>query len=431
MRKTILLAAALSAGACSREPVIHAVETPSAVDAAKVAVAPDPIAKPPVPPPATTDVAQVVAGNGAFAFDLYRQVAKQPGNVFFSPASISTALAMTYGGARGDTAKQMEKTLRFPFVDAKLHEGYGQLLADWQAADAKGPEFRVANRLYGQRSYAFDPAFLDLESKRYGAPLELVDFGKSEDARQTINHWVSVQTHDKIPDLLAPGVLDLDTRLVLTNAVYFKGAWLEPFDKSQTTNAPFTIGTTTKSVPTMHQTLQARYFETNDAQMIELPYGSGDPDRVFSMTIVLPKAGIDLAQIEAQLDRLDTWSSSMSYARVELSLPRFSTTSRFELGDALAKMGMPQAFDPQTADFSGMSKSERLWIAHVVHQAFIATDEAGTEAAAATAVVMDGESAVAPQPAHVLNVDHPFSVSIRDRKTGSVLFMGRIVDPVS
>jgi serpin B len=446
MRRTILLAATLVAGACSRDKIIdsqppvttngvepHAVgsNTVSSNTVGSNDVVPDPITKPPFPKPATTDVAKVVGGNGAFALDLYRQLTKAPGNVFFSPSSISTALAMTYGGARSDTAKQMEKTLHFPFTDARLHDAYGQLLADLQATDAKGPDFRVANRLFGQKSYAFDKAFLDLESKRYGAPLQLVDFGESEATRLTINKWVSVQTHDKIPDLLAPGVLDGDTRLVLTNAVYFKGAWRDQFDKSMTKDAPFSAFGTTKNVPTMHQTLDASYHETKDAQLLDLPYQSGDPDRVFTMTIVLPKPGVDLAQVEAQYDQLDTWVGSMKHARVDLSLPRFKTTSKFELGDVLSKMGMPLAFDQLKADFSGMTATERLWIAHVVHQAFIATDENGTEAAAATAVVMDGESAAPALPEKVFNADHPFSVMIRDRKTGTLLFMGRIVDPVS
>ncbi|MEO7091693.1 MAG: serpin family protein, partial [Polyangiales bacterium] len=315
MRKTILLAATLVAGACHRDTIIDS--DPLPIDTAKDAsaptsdapvkttaiepstVAPDPITKPPFPPASGTDVAKVVSGNGGFALDLYRQLAKEPGNLFFSPSSISTALAMTYAGARGDTAKQMQKTLRFPFTDAKLHEAYGQLLADLQAADPKGPDFRVANRLFGQQSYAFDKAFLELEAQRYGAPLQLVDFAKSEDTRLTINKWVSVQTHDKIPDLVAKGVLSNDTRLVLTNAVYFKGAWVDQFDKSRTTDAPFSAFGATKNVPTMHQALDARYLETKDAQLVELPYASGDPDRVFTMTNVLPRPGVDLAQLEA------------------------------------------------------------------------------------------------------------------------------------
>jgi serpin B len=448
---TVLLAAALVAGGCTRDKIIDtdpsspagvakdatvagptATGTLSNDDPSSLnALTPDPITKPPFPAAPVSDVAKVVAGNGAFAVDLYRQLAKDPGNLFFSPSSISTALAMTYAGARADTAKQMEKTLRFPFTDAKLHTAYGQLLADLQATDAKGPDFRVANRLFGQQSYAFDKAFLDLETTRYGAPLQLVDFGQTEASRLTINKWVSVQTHDKIPELLAKGVLDDSTRLVLTNAVYFKGAWRDQFDESLTKDAPFSAFGTTKNVPTMHQTLDASYFETKDAQIVDLPYQSSDPSRVFTMTIVLPKPGVDLAQLEAQYDQLDTWTAAMKLAQIDLSLPKFKTTSKFELGDTLTKMGMPNAFDSTTADFSGMTKTERLWIAHVVHQAFIATDENGTEAAAATAVVMDGESAAPQLPTHVFNADHPFSVMIRDRKTGTLLFMGRIVDPVS
>jgi serpin B len=374
------------------------------------------------------DVAKVAEGCNRFAFDLYAHLLRQEGNLFFSPYSISTALAMTSAGARGETADQMAKTLCLPVSGEAVHAAYAALQNDLNAAGAGGAfELVVANRLWGQKGYAFLPDFLKLLDTSYGAGLEPVDFARAtEAARQTINAWVEKQTRDKIKDLLKPGVLDAMTRLVLTNAIYFKGKWAEEFDKKATRDGDFYVTPEKKvAAPLMHQTKHFGYFDGGEFQILELPYQG---DRL-SMVVLLPKAKDGLAGLEASLsaEKLAEWVGKLHRREVRVALPRFKTTAEFSLGDTLVAMGMADAFDPAKADFSGMSGKKDLFISAVVHKAFVDVNEEGTEAAAATAVVARMTAVAEPPPE--FRADHPFLFLIRDTKTGAILFLGRILDP--
>ncbi|HET6441808.1 MAG TPA: serpin family protein [Phycisphaerae bacterium] len=373
------------------------------------------------------DVAKVAEGCNRFAFDLYARLKGAEGNLFLSPYSISTALTMTYAGARGRTAEQMAKVLCLPATGEAVHGAYGALQNDLNAAGEGGAfELAVANRLWGQKGYGFLPDFLALIKANYGAGLEQVDFaGATEAARQTINTWVEKKTRDKIKELLKPGILGRETTLVLTNAIYFKGKWAEEFDKKLTRDEDFFVTPEkTVAVPLMHQTADFGYFEGDGLQALELPYRG---DRL-AMVVLLPKAKDGLAALEASLsaDKVAEWVGKLHRREVQVALPRFKTTAEFSLKDTLVAMGMAAAFGGD-ADFSGMTGAKDLFISAVVHKAFVDVNEEGTEAAAATAVVM-GRAAM-PEPAPVFCADHPFLFLIRDTKTGAILFFGRILDP--
>jgi len=379
------------------------------------------------------DVAATVEGNNAFAFDLYAKLRGQEGNLVFSPYSISTALAMTYAGARGKTAGQMEKVLHFTLGQGKLHPAMADLVDDLNTRGGDGKEgsayeLVVANRLWGQKGYRFLDPFLALNRTYYGAGLEQVDFARATDAaRKTINAWVEDKTRDKIKELLKPPHLTPLTRLVLTNAIYFKGNWMSQFKKERTKDAPFSVSPASKvAVPTMRQTEKFGYAEAEGLQVLELPY-VGDE---LSMVILLPRKTDDLAEIEATLGagRLKAWLSRLGKRKVQMFLPRFKIEFGLDLKRALKSMGMPLAFDEHKADFSGMDGRIWLYIGAVIHQAYVDVNEEGTEAAAATAVVMEGRGM--PRPPPVFRADHPFLFLIRDGKTGSILFIGRVTDPV-
>jgi serpin B len=371
------------------------------------------------------DTAAVVKGNNTFALDLYRDLAAQDGNLFFSPYSISTALAMTYGGARGETAEQMAKALHFTLPPPRLHAAFAGLQRGLTVAGEQGKyRLRVANRLWGQKDYGFLPDFLKLSAERYGAGLKEVDFAAApEQARRAINAWVEEQTQNKIKELLRPGVLTVDTRLVLTNAVYFKAAWMRPFSPKQTRKGDFHVSADKKvTVPLMHDSPRTNYADAGTVELLELPYEGHD----LSMIVLLPKAALPPLEKQLTEANLSAWLRKLDGYRVEVTLPRFKVTAEFMLRDALSRLGMPLAFDMHKADFSGMTSRERLPISHVVHKAFIDVNEAGTEAAASTAVVMDPRSL--PPPA-TFRADRPFLYLIRDNRTGSILFLGRVVNP--
>jgi serpin B len=374
------------------------------------------------------DVTEVAEGCNRFAFDLYAHLLRQKGNLFFSPYSISTALAMTSAGARGRTADQMAKVLCLPATDEAVHAAYGALQNDFNATGAKGAfDLVVANRLWGQKGYAFLPDFLAQVEKNYGAGLEQVDFARAtEAARQTINAWVEKQTRDKIKELLKPDVLDAMTRLVLTNAIYFKGKWASEFDKKLTRDEDFFVTPEKKvAASLMHRTAKFGYFDGGEMQALELVYQG---DRL-AMVVLLPKAKDGLADLEASLsaDKLADLLAKLRLQEVQVALPRFKTTAEFSLKDTLVAMGMADAFNPNAADFSGMTGTKDLSISAVVHKAFVDTNEEGTEAAAATGVVMKRERM--PPPAPVFRADHPFLFFIQDTETGAILFFGRILDP--
>ena len=352
-------------------------------------------AQPPLP--AAADRAAVAEGGNAFAVQLYGQLREQSGNLFFSPGSISTALAMAYAGARGDTASSMAKTLHFTLPPDRLDPAMGALLRDLNAVH-DGYQLSVANALWAQRGYAFLNSFLNIMNNDYGAGLNQVDFkGSTEAARLTINQWVEQKTANKIKDLLPSGALKPTTRLVLTNAIYFKGDWQTQFDKAQTKDEDFHLSPAqTKKVPLMHREGGFNYFNGGTFQVLEIPYKSNE----LSMVIFLPKDPGGLAALEQSLTSSNTqqWLGQLSpVPKVIVTIPKFKTTQQFELAGTLAAMGMPQAFTA-SADFSGMTGKKDLAISAVIHKAYIDVNEEGTEAAAATGGDHDDHGGSRAQP---------------------------------
>ncbi len=384
------------------------------------------------------DMKRVAEDNTDFAFDMYGKLKSGKGNVFFSPFSISTALAMTYGGARGNTETEMGKVMRYTLDQEKLHAAMGALIDDlngrtvkegWgeNRKDVRPFELVVANALWGQWDYKFKKEFIELNNKHYEAGLTNVDFKTDpEKARVTINKWVEEQTNDKIKDLIQKGQIKPAIRLVLTNAIYFKSKWETPFDKRWTKDAPFHLTKRKKiDVPTMHKTKYFKYVKEKDFQLVELPYKG----KQLSMLIFVPEKINGVGRVEKVLSRknLDKWLGKMKRTFVSVKLPRFKATFSKKLNDAFKSMGMKDAFSFPIADFSGMDGTRMLYIEFVVHKAFVDVNEEGTEAAAATAVGMAAGS-IPPKPI-TLKIDRPFVFLIRDNMTGSILFMGRITDP--
>ncbi|MCB9651213.1 MAG: serpin family protein [Deltaproteobacteria bacterium] len=382
---------------------------------------------PSVPP---ADAADLVAGNTAFAVDMFHQLRAADENLFFSPHSISIALAMTYAGARTETELQMADALDFRLPQARLHPAFDQLdLAlgsRGQGASGKdGQPFRlrIANALFGQEGYAFLPDYLDTLALNYGAGLSLFDFTtEAESARQAINGWVEDATEGRIPELLAEGVITPQTVLVLTNAVYFNASWANPFEPSATQAGTFHAPAGDISAQMMRGTEEMLYGAGAGYQAVGIPYDGDELD----MVVVLPdQGGFDDFAVDLDGAGLQAIFAGLQGASVNLTLPRFELRSKAELVPAFKALGMVDAFGD--ADFSGMDGTRSLFIQEIVHEAFVAVDEAGTEAAAATAVVVGRTSAPAEQATVV--VDRPFLVFIRDRATGAVVFAGQIVNP--
>ncbi len=378
--------------------------------------------------PSGPEVAAVVDGNNQFAFDLYAGLAGQEqGNLFFSPYSVSTALAMTYAGARGNTEAQMASALHFSLPQDDLHAAFGDVIGDLNGRQGEGYQLNTANRLWGQQGYGFLPEYLDVTRLNYGAELAQVDFiGATEPTRQTINHWVEEQTQQKIKNLIPSGALTPLTRLVLTNAIYFKSDWKYQFDPQLTEDAPFwTTPDEQVNVSMMHQVNdELKHAALPTFQILELPYTNED----LSMIVLLPNERDGLAELEASLtaETLSQSADQMVSKTVALSIPKFGMTQKFGLSSVLSSLGMSDAFSPTAADFSGMNGEGNLHISSVVHKAFINLDEEGTEAAAATGVVI-GTTSVGP-PIPQFDADHPFVFFIRDNRTESILFMGRVAD---
>jgi len=384
------------------------------------------------PDVSTSEQALLVEGNSAFAFELYKALKGEEGNLFYSPYSISVALAMTYAGARNETAEQMADTLQFILEQERLHPAFNwldvELASRGEGAEGQdGEEFRlnIVNAIWGQKDYSFLSAFLDVLAENYGAGLRILDFiTETEASRLAINQWVSDQTEGRIEDLIPQGAIDALTRLVLTNAIYFNAAWEYPFDEDMTADGPFYLldgGQVT--VPMMKQTESFGYTEGEGYQAVELLYDGGE----LSMVVLLPEAG----QFEAfeeglQAQQVCNIISGLQPTEVALTMPQFEFDSEFSLKDTLAGMGMPIAFS-SGADFSGMTGNPELFISDVVHKAFVAVDEAGTEAAAATAVIMT--LTAVPEPPVEVTIDRPFIFLIRDIDTGAILFVGRVMNP--
>jgi len=389
-----------------------------------------------------SDLTALVEGNDAFALDIY-QTLKNDGNIFFSPYSISIALAMTYAGARGSTEQQMADTLHFTLPQERLHPAFNSLDMELsqrgqgaKGKDDKGFRLNIVNAIWGQKGFTFLQDFLDTLAENYGAGIRLLDFRSApEPSRITINDWVSEQTEGRIKDLIPRGAINPLTRLVLTNAVYFNAAWQYPFHKEATADDTFhLLNGSQVTVPMMHQTEHFGYAEGSDYQAVELPYDGNE----LSMLILLPQSGQFTAFEESlNASKVSGITQNLDFKKVSLTMPKFEFTSDFGLARSLGDMGMPVAFTPPMADacsptyanFSGMDGKCDLYITDVIHKAFVSVDEAGTEAAAATAVIMGVTSIPMPEPLITMTIDRPFVFLIRDIQTGTILFIGRVMNP--
>lgn len=374
-------------------------------------------------------VPALTADNTAFAFDMYNRVsADNPGkNVFFSPVSVSMALGMTYAGARGETEKQMAAAMRFSLPQDELHAAFAALSDQLKAAEGKGYQLNIANALWGQKDYPFAADFLSMINKHYGGGFNAVDFaGDTEGSRQAVNRWVEGKTNDKIKDLLKQDDVTPLTRLVLTNAIYFKGDWAAKFKEEDTRTASFHIRPDqTADISMMRQTGRFWYAAVDGGQILEMPYAGNE----LSMVVILPREGAEEFGARLTPELLGNWLGSLTEQEVAVSLPKFKFETRYGLVGMLSAMGMPDAFDLPPADFSGMTGGKHLYITKVIHQAVIEVNEEGSEAAAVTGVVM-GVKSVAPRMVE-FTADRPFIFLIRHKATGTILFMGRVANPAA
>ena len=351
-------------------------------------------------------------------------------NIFFSPFSISTALAMTYAGANGGTAAEMAKAMHFGANEPDFHYAYGSYLNALED-NAKGNiQLRIANRLWGEKSYKLKPDFVTLNKRAYDSPLQPMDFiGKPEKSRTTINNWVADKTEDRIKNLLSEGTISSDTRLVLTNAIYFKGDWLYQFKKKKTKTKKFYLTNGNKvNAPFMHFKGAFDFYRGTNYKMIKLPYKGGKQ----SMVVVLPHEDVSIAEVEKQINNSSFEQLNYNYKpEVELALPKFKITQPLSLNRYLQDLGINIAFTEQ-ADFSNMTDGQSLMISDVIHKAFIEINEEGTEAAAATAVVMVITSTISQEiKPEEFKADRPFLFYIIDNQTQAILFMGRIMEPIT
>jgi len=395
------------------EPPVDPAEPGSSDDAAQPAQVSD------------ADLEALVRGNNAFAFDLYRAAASGEDDLVLSPASVSVAMAMTWAGARGRTAEQMAEALHFELPQERLHPAMARLRSDL-LDEVAGVELAVANRLWGQQGAAFLDPFLAVTRDSYGAQTVEADFaGDPEGVRADINRWVDEQTRHRIPDLLQPGTIEPLTRLVLANAIAFEGQWKFKFPAERTQPAPFTRTDGSQvQAPLMQVKLPTALYQGEGFQVLALPYQGDEVE----MVVVLPEQHDGLAALEARVDgdTLQTWLGEATTGDVVVWLPRFEIAAGLSLVDAMQSLGMKEAFG-MGADLSGMNGRQDLYISAAVHRAFVDVDEEGTEAAAATAVVVGRKSARPRLPQ--VRADHPFLFLVRHRATGSILFAGRLMDP--
>ncbi len=379
-----------------------------------------------------TNLEKLVQANTAFALDLYGKLRSQKGNLAFSPYSISTALAMTYAAARGNTAEEMAKTLRFPLSQDDLHPAFGQLQNSLNEVQQAGNvRLHNANSLWPQSGEPLLTDYLTLAKQHYGVSITPVDYRTAEAreaTRKTINRWIENKTEDRIRDLLQPDSLAELTRLILVNAIYFKGRWEKEFDPTLTQSSPFFLTTRQcVDVPMMSQEKGFRYAESESLQILELPYRGGE----LSMLVLLSKRIEGLDQLEASLstEQLAQWRTSLQKDRVKIFIPKFTINFSVILKDTLRAMGMNDAFMYPGANFAGFDGDpDGFYIGEVIHKAFIEVNEEGTEAAAATAVGFLGGGPSLPL---VFRADHPFLFLIQENRTGSILFIGRVTNPTS
>ena len=378
------------------------------------------------PPAAATEKNATVAVNH-LAADLYRLLAKTDGNVCFSPYSISTAFAMTFAGAAGETAEEMSRALYFT---DDIHRSNATLARKIAGGPDGSGELHIANSLWPRREYVFRPPFKKILEDSYATEVHPQDFVKNpERARSVINDWVAEKTREKITDLLAPGTVREDTALVLVNAIYFKASWLNAFLEADTSPEVFQSPQKAYETPTMKKTETLSYYEGNNFHSVKMLYRHG----MFSMTVLLPYEGRSLADLEGALsyDLFNMMERTAQKRSVEVWLPKFRVESTFRLNDAMRALGVECAFVPGEADFSGMNGERDLYISEAVHKAFIEVEEKGTEAAAATAIGMRATAAPIFEPEEPLpfHVDRPFVYLIRDEISGAILFMGKVVTP--
>ncbi|MCI0559337.1 MAG: DM13 domain-containing protein, partial [Nitrososphaera sp.] len=374
------------------------------------------------------DPISLAEANRKFALDFYKQITLSPenkdSNIFFSPWSISTAFALAYEGARQQTAEEIQSVFGFPEDNGIRRASFSAVQQDLN--DNKGNyTLSTANAFWVKRGYQLSEDYVDAARNYYGSEVNNVDF-PTEESRNQINKWVESMTNEKIKDLIPPGVLNDLTRLVITNAIYFKGTWVTQFDETDTTEEDFKVSDDRTVIVPMMKLDEAyfKYADTGELQALELPY-HGDK---FSMLILLPKNGIDLGLVEESLspEMLSVLKDALLNQSVTVNIPKFKLETEYTLNGVLAGMGMPSAFDGTVADFSGITDAERLYIQAALHKAFVDVNEEGTEAAAATGIVI-GTTSVRETP--LFRADHPFIFVIQDSETDNILFMGRVIDP--
>lgn len=416
---TVFAALALLLAACAPVPSASVARSSLARDTA-----------PNVP---QADLSALVEGNNTFAVYLYQALRSGDGNLIFSPYSISVALAMPYAGARGQTQAQMAEALHYTLSQERLHPAFNEL--DLELAKEAQPasqdehplQLKIANAVWAEQTFSFLQDYLDTIARNYGAGIQLADFlNQSENVRRQINNWVSGQTNNKVKDLIPAGILDRTTKMVLVNAIYFKADWAETFDPIDTHQAAFTLLDGSQvQVKQMSNSLSGVLYSSGDGwQAVELPYAGNTA----AMDLIVPDGG-RFKDFEGALSaqQLNQILGGLQPDSLEVSMPKFNFNSSFDLGERLVALGMQDALDPQRADFSGMTGKPDLYITKVLHQAYVAVDEQGTEAAAATSVIMGPTAALLPPK--TLNIDRPFIFIIRDLGSGQILFVGRVLDP--
>jgi serpin B len=372
-------------------------------------------------------ISALVAGNNEFALDLQRELFDPDQNLIYSPWSISEALAMTYAGARNETEQEMAEVMHFTLPQGLLHPSFHAVeQALMERGDETDPgdfQLKMANAIWAEQSCPILDSYLGAITPYYRAAVQSVNFQQREETRRLINRWGSDQTERRIAELIPPGVINGETGLVLTNAVYFRAAWKIPFRQHGRHQGQFQLLDGSKvTLPMMSQVAQLSYGEQNGLKIVELPYHG---DR-FSMVIMLPQSG-RFETLLMQLDntRLSALLDDLKPTAVGLEMPPFNSSSDYLLRETLQGLGMIEAF--RNADFSGITGTRELFVRDVCHSAFVSVDENGTEAAAATGVVIERKGA--PRPDVRVAIDRPFLYLIRDKETGSILFLGHLVDP--
>jgi serpin B len=364
--------------------------------------------------------------NNMFAFAFLSKISHQDkGNIFFSPYSISSAFSMVYEGARGTTADEMESVFHF-IQDDTARKNYVNQINSELNNPSQQYKLDVANALWVQNDYPILPSYTNTLKQYYTANATNLDLkNDSENSRKIINTWVENRTNQKIVNLLPQGSINENTRVVLTNAIYFKGNWTNQFDPYSTSNQNFTTSQNNiVKIPMMSATTSFPYFEDNNIQVIKMPYQGGH----LSMMVLLPKNN-DLNSLVNSLsvEKLRQLNSNMTTESVSVYIPKFTLNTQYTLNDYLSSMGMPSAFSPTDADFTGITGNKDLSISTAVHQAFVKVDEKGTEAAAATGLTMEESSMLLTK--NIFRADHPFVFMIYDEHTGLVLFIGQVVNP--